>query len=211
MTATDDPAPSSDPGRKSNRGGRRPGAGRKPKGHASPSSVPTVDVTSAMAAPSPDEIETAAQRHAKTAMASLVKQMTFGKSDAARIRAAETILDRGYGRPSIEPGGDMFLPFLGNAPARELSTEIRDEARKHANLSIEVLRRIAENSDSDSARVSAAKSLLDRGLGMVAPAKLPDARFQQQLGKKETAAQVAQDLATGRYATPPPPNRVTIQ
>ncbi|MGE4044474.1 MAG: hypothetical protein AB7F35_06450 [Acetobacteraceae bacterium] len=209
MTSATDPTAPDDAAPKSNRGGRRPGAGRKKKGHTSPSSIPAVDIESALAAPAPDDIETAAQKHARSALGNLVKQMLHGKSDASRIKAAEAILDRGYGKPSVEPGGELFLPFLGNAPARELSTEIRDEARKHANLSIEVLRRIADGSDSDAARVSAAKSLLDRGLGTVAAAKLPEGRFQPELGKKESALQAARDLATGRYATPPPPRGLT--
>lgn len=196
---------------KTKRGGKRPGAGRKPKGHASPTAVHGVDLVSAMTAPIPDDIETVAQQHARTALANLVKQMTHGTSDAARIRAAETVLDRGYGKPSTEPGGDLLLPFLGNAPARELSTGIRDEARRHANLAIEVLRRIADASDKESARVMASKALLDRGLGLVAAARLQENTVRLDIGKKELAQQEAQDTATGRYATPAPPPGMTMQ
>lgn len=191
--------------RKSNRGGKRPGAGRKPKAHVAGSALPAVDLAAAMAEPVPADIETAAQKHARIAVESLVRQMLHGKADAARIKAAEAVLDRGYGKPSMAPGGDMFLPFLANPTARQLSTEIRDEARRHANVAIEVLRRIATGSESESARVSAARSLLDRGLGMVAPAKLQDSAPRVDLGKKELAEQAAQAASTGLYATPPGP------
>jgi len=196
--------------RKSNRGGKRPGAGRKPKAHVSGAAVAGVDLAAALAAPVPEDIESAAQKHARDALASLVKQMTHGKADAARIKAAEALLDRGYGKPSVEPGGEMMLPFLSSAPARDLSTEIRDEARKHAELAIAVLHRIAQGSDSESARVSAAKSLLDRGLGVPAPAKLTGLQPTLDVGKKAAAAEAAANAAIGVYATPAPP-RMTMQ
>jgi hypothetical protein len=44
-------------------------------------------------------------------------------------------------------------------------TEIRSLARSHTELAIKVLAGIAQNSESDPARVSAANALLDRGWG----------------------------------------------
>jgi hypothetical protein len=195
---------------KPRRGGARPGAGRKKKDRASPSAVTGLDLQSALAAAPPTEIDAVAQRHARSAIDGLVKQLIHGRSEHARINAANTILDRGYGKPSVDTGGDQFLPFLGTAPQRALASEIRDEARKFAHLAVEVLNKIAGNGESETARVSAQKSLLERGLGTVATAKMPEQGFRRQLGKKEEATAAAREVGIGRYATPPPP-RATMQ
>ena len=99
----------------------------------------------------------------------------------------------------------MAAPAL----AASISSEVRTEARKYANLAIEVLRKIADAGVSESARVTAAKSMLDRGLGTVAAARMPEEKRDQPLGKKEQAARAATAAATGRYATPPPPRAVS--
>jgi hypothetical protein len=190
---------------KSGRGGKRPGAGRKKKGHVptSPSAVAGVDLALALSAEPPVEIEGVAQRHARTMLDGLVKQLIAGTSETARISAANAVLDRAFGKPAVDVGGET-LPLFGIAPDRSVSLEIRSEARRHALLAIEVLRKIAENGASETSRVSAAKSLLDRALGTVAPAKVP-AEVYTPLGKKEEAARAAKAAATGRYATPAPP------
>lgn len=202
---------------KSRRGGKRPGAGRKKKDHQAASQVTGVDLAAALAAPVPDAIETAAQEHVRTSVARLVKQMQFGASDAARVNAANAILDRGYGKPSFDAGGlSSQMQLFGLGISASLATEIRDEARKYANLAIAVLNKIGENSVSEAARVSANKSMLDRGLGTVAIARVPDGLVPNKakpadkpLGKKEEAARAAEDAAAGRYATPAPPRAVT--
>ena len=130
---------------KSRRGGKRIGAGRKKNGEISPTAVVGVDFASAMAALPPDEIEGVAKRHARSAIDALVKQVTFGTSEAAKVAAANALLDRGYGKPTVEAGGDAMLPFLGvGTAAPTIGSEIRDEARKYAYLAIEVLKRIAK-------------------------------------------------------------------
>lgn len=200
----DGPEPSAEPPKRG-RGGRRPGAGRKPKAHVAPSSLAAIDIEAALAEPVPDDVETTAQRHARVALAALVKQMQHGKSDPARIKAAQAILDRGYGKTSTEPGGDLVLPLFPAEAARNLSTEIRDAARRHATLAVEVLHRIMTGSESEAARVSAAQALLDRGLGVAPVARLQAGPIQPDIGKRERAMQDAADLATGIYAPPPPP------
>ena len=196
----------------SRRGGKRAGAGRKKKGHVSPSQVEGVDLTSALQSPPPDEIETVAQQHAKTAIDALVKQLRFGNSDAAKVAAANAMLDRGYGKPTVDLGGDAMamLPFA-SAPAASptLASEIRTEARKYAHLAIAVLKKVADSGQSESARVSASKSLLDSGLGTVAQARMPDEFNQAPIGKREQAARAAEAAASGRYATPAPPRQPT--
>jgi hypothetical protein len=188
---------------KSNRGGKRPGAGRKKKGYASPSSVAGLDLKLALSGEVPDEIESIAQRHARIALDALVKQLLAGVSETARISAANAILDRGFGKPAVDVGGET-LPLFGRAPDRSLSVEIRAESRRYASLAIEALRKIVENGASETSRVSAARSLLDRGLGTVAAAKIPTTDYAP-LGKKEEAVRAAKAAATGRYATPAPP------
>ena len=203
-----------EPAPKSRRGGKRPGAGRKKKGAVASSSVAGLDLAAALAAPVPDEIDGIAQVHARTAIAALVKQLTFGASESAKVSAANAILDRGYGKPAVEIGGDAaMLPFMG-APALavSISSEIRAEARRYATLAIEVLRKISDSGASESARVSAAKSLLDRGLGTVASARMPEELDAgPQLGKKEQRQRAAEAAATGKYATRPLPRAVDQQ
>jgi hypothetical protein len=189
---------------KSRRGGARPGSGRKKK-------IRALNVVSALASPPPDEIDGVAQRHAAFAIEALVKLLMHGGSEAAKITAAKEILDRGYGKPAVEIGGDAamsMLPFMA-APtiqAPSISGEIRTEARKYANLAVEVLRKIAMDGASETAIATASKALLDRGLGTVGKARMPDE--QRPLGKKEEAARAAEAAATGRYATPAPPRNM---
>lgn len=194
---------------KSRRGGKRPGAGRKPKGYVKPSAISDLNKVSALATPPPDEIDGVAQQHASTAIEALVKLLFYGSSEAAKITAAKEVLDRGYGKPAVEIGGDAaMLPFM-MAPAKtesaSLTAKIRTEARKYANLAIEVLRKIASDGTSETAIATASKALLDRGLGTVAKARLPDEQRDQPLGKKEQAQRAAEVAATGRYATPAAP------
>jgi len=196
---------------KSGRGGRRPGAGRKPKGDVPPGKLADLDLRAALASPVPDDIAAVAQGQALSALAALVKQLTHGTSEAAKIGAANAILDRGYGKPTVETGGDLLLPFMAKPESTvDLGSDVRAEARRYATLAIEALSRIASTGASESARVSAAKSLWDRGLGTVAPAKLPDTLRpgDRPMGKKEEMARAASAAATGRYAVPSPPSAV---
>lgn len=192
-----------DPQKPRKHGGARPGAGRKRKLRA----ATTIDDDAArllLTDAAPDQIESSAQMHARVSMTALVRKLLAGTNEAARVSAANAVLDRGYGKPAVDIGGNAFLPFMGR-PIVTFSIELRAEARKYANLAIEVLRRVAEFGQSESASVSAAKSLLDRGLGTVGAAKMPDEFARRPLGKKEEAAAAAEAAATGRYATPAPP------
>lgn len=190
----------------SRRGGARPGAGR-------PKKPRKLNIVSALAARPPDEIDGVAQAHAKTALESLCKLLMHGGSETAKIAAAKEILDRGYGKPAVEIGGDAaMLPFM-MAPSPHmpsLGSEIRTEARKYANLAIETLRKIASDGASETAIASASKALLDRGLGTVGKARMPDEQRERPLGKKEEAQRAAEAANTGRYATPKPP-RVLVE
>lgn len=201
---------------KSNRGGKRPGAGRKPKDYVKPSALSELNRVAALASEPPAEIDTVAQRHAKDAVEALVKLLFYGKSEAAKIAAAKEILDRGYGKPAVEIGGDAaMLPFMmapvSGAEAVSLSNEIREEARKYANLAIETLRKIAADGASESAIASASKALLDRGLGTVGKARMPDEQRERPLGKKEEAARAAAAAASGVFSTPAPPRAMLRQ
>lgn len=194
---------------KSRRGGARPGAGRKPKAHRSPTALSKVDVEAAMAADVPEEIDSVAATSSRASIAALVNQLLGGSSDSARLDAAFEILDRGWGKPTVEAGGHPMLPFLGRAPIRSIANEVRDEARRHGRLAIMVLERIQSGSDSESCRVRAAKGLLARGVGATAPARLPPEigdRPTAPLGKKEEAQRQARLVgSSGRFAPLPPP------
>ncbi len=194
------------PKRKGRHGGARPGAGRRPKPH-NPTVLDRSDVDLLLADAAPDMIESEAQRHARLAVSALLKQLLTGKSEAARVTAANRILDRGYGKPAVDIGGDAaMLPFAPRIVHQVLpSVELRDEARKYARLAIEVLSRIAQFGQSETAKMAATTALLDRGFGTVGAAMLPDELKQRPLGKKEQAAIAAELAATGPYATPKPP------
>jgi len=197
---------------KSRRGGKRPGAGRKKKVFVAPTIVSDSEIAAALATPPPEEIDAVAQAEAGASIAAMAKQMVFGASEAAKIAACVVILDRGYGKPAVEIGGDAaMLPFMmppGASEAVSTTAEIRAEARKFAMLAIEVLKRIRDKGMSESARVSAGKALLDRGLGTVGKARMPDEQRERPLGKKEEAQRAAEAAATGRYATPAPPRHL---
>jgi len=66
-----------------NVGGARPGAGR-PKGSLNKATA---------------DIKAAAQAYTEDALATLAKIMKSGESEAARVAAANSILDRGFGKP----------------------------------------------------------------------------------------------------------------
>jgi hypothetical protein len=182
---------------KSRRGGRRAGAGRKKKDHAAGSTVAGLDLTSALAAPPPAEIETIAQRHARSVLDGFVRQLLHGTSEPAKIAAAISILDRVFGKPTSDAGGAPMLPFFGTAPANAVATEIREAARAFAHLAIEVLAKIASNGASETARVSAGRALWDRGLGTAALARVPDDFAGFPIGKKQEAARAAKTAGDG--------------
>lgn len=74
---------------KSNRGGKRPGAGR-PKG-AKDTATREMGGT----------IADLARAHTSIAVSALVQVATGSDSDAAKVSAANAILDRGYGKPPV--------------------------------------------------------------------------------------------------------------
>jgi hypothetical protein len=197
--------------KKSRRGGARAGAGRKPKGYVKPSALSDLNRAAALQTPPPDEIDGLAQGHASHVLSALVKVLAHGRSEAAKISAAKEILDRGYGKPTVDIGGDAaMLPFMmapQQAAAPTVHAEIRTEARKYAHLAIEVLRKIALDGASESAIASAAKALLDRGLGTVGKARMPEEQRDRPLGKKEELSRAAEIAASGPYATPVPPRQ----
>lgn len=193
---------------KSRRGGARKGAGRKPKGYAKPGSLTDLDVRAIEAQPAPERIEDVAHVEARAALEALKRQLLGGSSESVKVRAADEILDRGYGKAGVDAPGQPELPFFGVAPAQQLRGAMHEAARRLANLAIEVLRRIRDFGESESARVAAAKVLLKRAVGTAATAtRLPDSPLAQArpVGKKEQAAESAREAATGRYATPAPP------
>jgi len=191
---------------KSKRGGSRPGAGRKKKGAVPASAVAGVDLRVALAAPAPTEIDSVVFPHIQAALDTLYREMIAGQSDSVRVVAANEILDRGWGKPTVEAGGDLMLPFFGSPAARMQPGEIRSSCRKLTYLAVEVLAKIAQNSQSESARITAARSLLSRGLGAVAPALIPKGEDLRSSGKKEQLQQAAEAAAAGHFAPCAPPS-----
>ena len=84
------------------RGGARPGAGRK-RG-----------VRDRATGEQRASLEELARTHTEAALAVLVKVATSGESETAIVSAANSILDRGYGRPrqAVEVGGNPENPLV---------------------------------------------------------------------------------------------------
>ncbi|MBM3642355.1 MAG: hypothetical protein FJX15_13745 [Alphaproteobacteria bacterium] len=188
----------------SRRGGARPGAGRKKAETRSPTAINSVDLAAALETPAPAEIDAALNGQSRRSLDGLVKLMLHASSDSARISAAEEILDRGYGKPAVDIGGDAAMPTLPFMMAPEptllsIST-VRAEAKRYANLAVLVLQKIAENSLSETARVSAHRALIKRECGTVGMARMTDQQRDRPLGKKEQAARAAEAAASGLYA-----------
>jgi hypothetical protein len=198
---------------KSRRGGKRAGAGRKPKNHVPATTIPAHTIRAALASDAPEVVEAEARAHALPMVKVLIDTMLDARaSGAARIQACNSILDRGYGKPSVDTGVDM-LPFMAK-PTTTIPGDVRAECKRYARIAIETLKTIAERGESENARVSAARSILDRGLGTVGAAALADEKKTQTFGKKE-AQKIAAEVRVaggGKFAAPaPPPNARSVQ
>lgn len=82
-------------------GGARPGAGRKP----------------GVVSQAKRDLAEMAKEHADAALQTLVQIATGGESEAARVSAANAILDRAYGRPAqsmalSNPDGSPLGPTI---------------------------------------------------------------------------------------------------
>lgn len=198
---------------KSRRGGKRPGAGRKPKGHVPATTIPTHVIRAAAFADEPEAIEGVARDHLLHVFRGFVAALTDVKiSDHSRVRAANNILSRAYGKPTVDTGIDM-LPFMVK-PQTTVPGDVRALCKANARLAIEMLRTIFDRSESESARFAAGEALADRGLGTVGGAALANEKKAQTFGKKE-AQKIAAEVRVGgggKFAAPaPPPNAGTIQ
>lgn len=200
---------------KSKRGGKRPGAGRKPKGYVKPAAISQLNRVQALASEPPVEIDSVAQTHAKDAIEAFVKILFNGSSEPARISAAKEILDRGYGKPAVEIGGDAapMLPFMmrpASVDTISVTEEVRLEARRYANLAIKTLHTIATNGASETAVAAAAKALLDRGLGTVGKARMIEDQKPDRLGKKEEIRRAAVEATASGIFSPRQPPRNAV-
>jgi len=85
-------------------GGARPGAGR-PKGSLNKATA---------------DIKAAAQAYTEDALATLAQIMKAGESEAARVAAANSILDRGFGKPrqsmDVDATTDMTVEIVTGVP-----------------------------------------------------------------------------------------------
>ena len=86
------------------RGGKRPGAG-KPKGAKNKATVKQKAT-----------LQDLARKHTKEALATLLYVAKEGESEAARVSAANSLLDRGYGKPAQaitgKDGGPLELTLI---------------------------------------------------------------------------------------------------
>lgn len=81
------------------RGGRRPGAGRKPNPKPEPRAVVPGD---------PDIVAAElARSYTELAVLTLAGIAANGRTDAARVAAANSLLDRGHGKPVISEAAPL--------------------------------------------------------------------------------------------------------
>jgi hypothetical protein len=66
------------------------------------------------------DIKAAAQVYTEDALATLAQIMKAGESEAARVAAANSILDRGFGKPrqsmDVDATGDMTIEIVTGVP-----------------------------------------------------------------------------------------------
>lgn len=95
------------------RGGKRPGAGR-PRGRANIASKEELR-----------DLEKLAKPHAALALRTLVKICRHGKSESARATAANSLLDRGWGKPrqAVEHSGEGGGPLLVTVTHKVIDAE----------------------------------------------------------------------------------------
>ncbi|MGN6103419.1 MAG: hypothetical protein ACTHOR_19960 [Devosia sp.] len=108
--------------RKSNWGGKRRGAGRKPGSRTRANRTETMSLAEA------------ARSHSPVALQTLVDICQRGESEAARVSAANALLDRGYGRPKDH------VELTGKDGA---AVAVRTELPADQATAYEVARRIA--------------------------------------------------------------------
>lgn len=145
----------SDASKTGKRGGARPGAGRKPKPRAEAPIPPIIAL---------DPFELARER-AKAALGALLEVVMRGKSDVARVRAANLVLDRAIGKPTGD-GSHLFkiVEFDTSDSSGDPAT-FRAEARKHVDAIFAVLSWISLHSKNEGARIAASASLIERAHG----------------------------------------------
>jgi len=108
--------------KKDNRGGARPGAGRK-RG-------------SVQIANNVDKIKLAAyaRKYAEDMIVELVNLATTAESEAARVSAINSVLDRGFGKPpqDIDIGNPEGEEFAISASAQKIIDVLNDVAKQKA-------------------------------------------------------------------------------
>lgn len=103
------------------RGGKREGAGRKP---GAPNKLTTEQNAT---------LTELARQHTATALDTLVRIAKTGQSEAAQVSAANSILDRAYGKPvqSVEHSGPNGAPMQNvNLSAEEFEERARRVAQE---------------------------------------------------------------------------------
>ena len=78
------------------------------------------------------EIRQLARERGPEAIAALVKVMTKGKSEAARVAAANALLDRGWGRPKQSHEAEITHRYVIEIPALMDNATWEAEALEHA-------------------------------------------------------------------------------
>jgi hypothetical protein len=125
-----------------------PQAEGRPALHLNPT-----ELKSCAAPLTPAEIWRERQSFAASALAQLHLEMMHGANDRDRIKAANAILDRAYGRPSKDTGIDMALSLFGQEFLTTRHGRITERARQITPYAVETLKR-SPNADVWCARMS---------------------------------------------------------
>ena len=77
-----------------------------------------------------------ARQHTEVALRTLVDIAKHGASESARVAAASALLDRGWGRPTQQIGGDPTgAPIIVIPASREPAIDATPEVRPHGKRS----------------------------------------------------------------------------
>ena len=78
------------------------------------------------------DIRDLARQHRETALAALVEIAERGENESARVAAANSLLDRGYGKPTQPLSGDDAMPPIGLSVADREAEIARRQAEAKA-------------------------------------------------------------------------------
>jgi hypothetical protein len=102
--------------------------------------LPSMDTQTPSQSVEPEEIQEMARRYAPAVLMRILQVAQFGKSEQSVIRACEIILDRGFGRPSIQKAITKRFNEVDLLPTSEKVLALKEQlAIEEERLAEEIL------------------------------------------------------------------------